>query len=74
MGNYNDGIASKDGLVIESGALTVNAVDDGVRGKDYLVIQDGALAVTAGGDGLKADNEEDATLGYIADRGGRRCR
>jgi hypothetical protein len=51
--------------VIESGALTVNAVDDGVRGKDYLVIQDGALAVTAGGDGLKADNEEDATLGYI---------
>ena len=65
MGNYNDGIASKDGLVIESGALTVNAVDDGVRGKDYLVIQDGALAVTAGGDGLKADNEEDATLGYI---------
>ena len=66
MGNYNDGIASKDGLVIESGAITVNAVDDGIRGKDYLVIKDGALAVTAGGDGLKADNAEDATLGYIA--------
>ncbi len=65
-GNFNDGIASKDGLVIASGSLTVTAVDDGIRGKDYLVIQDGTLTVNAGGDGLKADNEEDATLGYIA--------
>jgi len=63
MGNYIDGIASKDGLVIASGAITVNAVDDGIGGKDYLVVKDGALAVTTGGDSLKADNEEDATLG-----------
>lgn len=65
-GNYNDGISSKDGLVIASGTLTVTAVDDGIRGKDYLVVQNGTLTVNAGGDGLKADNEEDATLGYIA--------
>jgi hypothetical protein len=65
QGNYNDGIASKDGLLIDGGVITVSAVDDGIRGKDYLVVRNGALSVTAGGDGLKADNEEDATLGYI---------
>ena len=64
-GNYNDGIASKDGLVIAGGTLTVNAVDDGLRGKDYLAVQAGHLTVTAQGDGLKSDNEEDASLGYI---------
>jgi hypothetical protein len=65
-GNFNDGIASKDGLVIASGTITVNAVDDGIRGKDYLVVKNGTLTVNAGGDGLKSDNEEDATKGYIS--------
>jgi len=60
-GRSNDGIASKDGLVIEAGGITVDAVDDGIRGKDYLVVE-----VTAQGDGLKSDNEEDATKGYIS--------
>ena len=65
-GNFNDGIASKDGLIIAGGAITVDAADDGIRGKDYLVVKDGAITVTAQGDGLKSDNEEDATKGYIS--------
>lgn len=65
-GNYNDGIASKDGLVITSGTIIVNAVDDGIRGKDYLVVETGSLTINAGGDGLKSDNEEDAGTGYIS--------
>lgn len=65
-GNYNDGIASKDGLIIASGVITVNAADDGIRGKDYLVVKDGTLTVNAQGDGLKSDNEEDAAKGYIS--------
>ena len=64
--NYNDGISSKDGLIIAGGNITVNAVDDGIRGKDYLVIKNGTLTINAGGDGLKSDNEEDITLGYIS--------
>lgn len=64
--NYNDGIASKDGLIIASGTLTVTAADDGIRGKDYVVMQDGTLNITAQGDGLKSDNEDDATQGYIS--------
>ena len=65
-GNYNDGIASKDGLVIANGEITVQAVDDCIRGKDYLVIKDGLIKVVAGGDGLKSDNAEDETRGYIS--------
>ncbi len=70
QGSYNDGITSKDGLVIDSGDITVDAVDDGIRGKDYVVVSGGTLDITAGGDGIKADNEEDAALGYISVLGG----
>lgn len=65
-GNFNDGIASTDGLVIDSGTITVDAVDDGIRGKDYLMVEGGTLTVTAGGDGLKSDNEEDTDRGLVA--------
>jgi len=65
-GNYNDGIASKDGLLIANGNIMVHAADDGIRGKDYLIIKNGDLTIKAGGDGLKSDNEEDATKGYIS--------
>lgn len=60
-----DGITSKDGLVILSGDLTVNAVDDGIRGKDFLSIHGGTVTVTANGDGLKSDNTDEGT-GIIA--------
>jgi hypothetical protein len=63
--NYNDGVASKDGLIIESGTISVNSVDDGIRGKDYVVVKDGTLDLDVSGDGLKSDNVENATLGYI---------
>ena len=69
-GNYNDGITSKDGLVIAGGKITVKSVDDGIRGKDYLIIKDGTIAVNAKGDGFKADNEEEAECGYIWIAGG----
>jgi hypothetical protein len=67
--NYNDGISSKDGLVIKSGTLTVTSVDDGIRGKDYLVIRGGALTVNCGGDALKSD-DGDVDKGYVSIEGG----
>ncbi len=63
--NYNDGLASKDGLVINGGNLSIYAVDDGIRGKDYLVVKTGTITINAGGDALKADNDSDPTMGYI---------
>ncbi|MBN1120006.1 MAG: carbohydrate-binding domain-containing protein [Anaerolineae bacterium] len=65
-GNYNDGIASKDGLIIDGGSITVDAIDDGIRGKDYLIVKEGSITVNAQGDGLKSDNEEDTEKGYIS--------
>ncbi|MFE5670841.1 carbohydrate-binding domain-containing protein [Agromyces sp. NPDC056523] len=70
QGNGNDGIASKDGLIISGGEITVDAVDDGIRGKDEVMIAGGTVTVTAGGDGLKADNAEEADRGYLAISGG----
>lgn len=70
VGNSNDGIASKDGLVISGGTITVTAKDDGVRGKDHLVVTGGNLGVTAGGDALKSDNTVDAASGFIDVSGG----
>ena len=42
-GNYNDAIASKDGLIINAGNLTIVASDDGLRGKDYVLIRSANL-------------------------------
>ncbi|MBH0131066.1 carbohydrate-binding domain-containing protein [Salinibacterium sp. NK8237] len=65
-GNANDAIASSAGVTIDSGSITVDAVDDGIRGKDYLVIQGGDVNIAAGGDGLKSDNDSDEARGFIA--------
>lgn len=63
-GNYNDGISSKDDLIINSGTITVDSVDDGIRGKDLLEINGGNITVRASGDGLKSD-DTDADKGII---------
>jgi hypothetical protein len=65
-GNYNDGIASKDGLIIKSGTITISSVDDGLRGKDYLIVKDGTITLNVDGDGFKSDNDADATRGYVS--------
>jgi lipopolysaccharide export system protein LptC len=63
--NYNDGIATKDGLIIKSGTVIVNSVDDGIRGKDYIIVKGGKVTVNADGDGVKSDNDADAEEGCV---------
>lgn len=65
LGRFNDGIASKDGLILRNCNLSVTAADDGIRGKDYLVVRGGTITVNASGDGLVSDNDTDAGRGYI---------
>lgn len=67
---YNNGITSKDDLVIVDGLITVTAVHDGIRGKDSISVRGGTITVTAGGDGLKANNDTDTDKGWIALDGG----
>lgn len=69
-GNYNDGIASRDTLLIKGGNINVNAVNHGIKGRDYLVINGGNIVVDAGKDGIKATNDTQASFGYIEINGG----
>lgn len=68
--NYNDAIASKDGLKIINANITINSTDDGIRGKDYVAINNANLTIKAEGDGIKTTNDTDTTLGYIVIEGG----
>lgn len=65
-GKYNDGIASKDGLIIKSGNFNITSADDGIRGKDYLVIRSGNFTINASGDGIISDNADNKTKGFIS--------
>lgn len=62
---YKDGITSKDDLELESGTITVEAVDDGIVGKDSVVVTEASVTVTAGDDGVKSTNDEEEDKGYI---------
>ncbi|MFV0521147.1 MAG: carbohydrate-binding domain-containing protein [Mangrovibacterium sp.] len=62
--NYNIGISSKDGLIINSGNITINSVGEGIRGKDYLVINGGTFNIISENDALKS-NDSNADRGYI---------
>ncbi|MFX3861178.1 carbohydrate-binding domain-containing protein [Streptococcus suis] len=53
-GNFQDGIVSTDDLVVNSGNITVTAVDDGIRGKDSLTINGGTLDVYGSDDAINA--------------------
>lgn len=63
--NYNNGITGKDDLYIESGSITINAVDDGIVGKDMVTIKNGNITITATDDGIKSSNDSDTEKGYI---------
>lgn len=69
-GNYNDGIRSKDDVVITGGKITVNAVGDAVKGKDYVAVADGDLILTAGENGINSSNSTDSSMGFVYIEGG----
>lgn len=70
-GNYNNGIRSKDDLVITSGTITVNAKNNALKGKDSISIADGTFKLTTSeGDGIQANNSTDGERGWIAIDGG----
>lgn len=70
-GNYNNGIRSKDDLILISGSYTVNAKNNALKGKDSVQILDGIyMLTTEEGDGIQANNSDDETKGFIAIDGG----
>lgn len=67
---YNNGIGSKDDLLVEGGSYTVTAASHGIRGRDSLQILDGSFNIEAGSDALQSNNDADADKGYIEITGG----
>ncbi|MEN2767514.1 carbohydrate-binding domain-containing protein [Ornithinibacillus xuwenensis] len=64
-GNYNDGITSRDRLIITGGTIEVKSVDDGIVGRDLFAMQHSNLSIVASGDGVKSSNDEDEDKGNI---------
>ncbi|MDA9428938.1 hypothetical protein B834_1425 [Enterococcus mundtii 1A] len=70
-GNYNNGIRSKDDLVLISGTYTIHAKNNGLKGKDAVSIMGGSYQITTEeGDGIQANGTEDETKGAVAIDGG----
>lgn len=55
--NYNNGVTSKDALLIDGPALTVSAANNGITGKDSCTVRGAAVTVTSVGKGLKSDGQ-----------------
>ncbi len=68
--NYANGLVSKDGLIIDGGAIQIDAVNHGIKGKDFLTINGGDIRVSALGDGLKSTNYDNDLVGYVEINGG----
>ncbi len=62
---YQDGINSRDDLIIEGGTIVVDSVEDGIVGKDLLAISGSEITVECGKDGIKSSNDEDLDRGNI---------
>lgn len=65
IGNYNNGIASKNDLKIISGNVSVTAPNNGLKGKDSVCILNGNISIDVDGDGIKSDNEVESENGYV---------
>lgn len=68
--NYEDAIASKDGLKIVGTTLEITSKDDSIRGKDYVAIKDANITINSKGKAIKATEESDTNFGYIVIDGG----
>ncbi len=70
-GNSQNGIATKDDLIITGGNINITAVNDGLRGRDSVAINNGNVIINAEGDGIQANNDEDTSKGWISLDGGK---
>jgi hypothetical protein len=66
----NNGISSKDSLVITGGTYNITATEDAVEAHDSIAIADGTFTIDAGKDAFHSEDSDDDTVGYIYVSGG----
>ena len=70
-GRYQNGLVSKDDLILISGTYHIDAPGDGIKGKDSVAIRDGNYTIaTVAGDAIQSNNDTDSEKGTIALDGG----
>ena len=62
---FNNGIGTKDDLLIVSGNFIINAANHGLRGNDSVGIVSGMFDITAGSDGIRTNNDSNESRGWI---------
>lgn len=68
--NFNNGIGTKDDLIISGGSFNIESANHGIRGRDSVTITDGNFVIKSGSDGLQSNNDESTDKGWIDLRGG----
>lgn len=69
-GYINNGIHTKNDLLIDSGNIEVEAVNNGIKGKDSVTISGGSFTILSGGDAIKSDDTTGEGYGVITISGG----
>ena len=64
-GNFNEGITTKNDLVIANSDVTVNAVGNGIKGGDSVALSGVKLDIASNSDGLKSNNADDTSKGFV---------
>lgn len=70
INSSNNGISSKDSLVITGGTYNITATEDAVEAHDSIAIADGTFTIDAGKDAFHSEDSDDDTVGYIYVSGG----
>lgn len=68
--NYNNGVGTKDDLILVSGNVQVTAANHAVRGRDSVIVIDAVLTLDAGNDGIQSNNDSAEDKGFIILYGG----
>ncbi|MGN0575585.1 MAG: carbohydrate-binding domain-containing protein [Ruminococcus sp.] len=63
--SYNEGITSKDDIVITGGRISVKSTGNGIKGKNYVAVCNAVLDIDAGGDGIKSTNISETGFGFV---------
>ncbi|MFV0364568.1 MAG: carbohydrate-binding domain-containing protein [Suipraeoptans sp.] len=66
IANYNNGIGTKDDLVLSTGVFNITAANHGIRGRDSISIVNGTYDIEAGVDAIQSNNADDETKGWIS--------
>lgn len=64
-GYLNNGIHTKDNLLLEGGNIEVEAANHGIKGKESVTIAGGDFVIAAGNKGIQSDYELTVTDGRI---------